>query len=157
MRIKPIYLVTLALGLTLGACNRERTPAAAKTASAEDPVVQDIKQIEYGIRLAAANKRIDELERRIGALENTPEKIDLALLTQRMTELEVQRVATLPEVPELGSGVNKRSVIAPPPRVSDKTSRAPAGVPRLSLPDLEKPARVATAAEAKAFASKPQK
>ncbi len=156
MRTKLIARLTLILGLSLGACDRSLETKAANSAVSEDPVVQDIKQIEYGVRLAAANKRIDELERRVGALEDTPEKVDLALLTQRMTELEVRRVPALQEAPSFGLTVDKISPIVPPPRVTGKTPMAPAKAPKLTLPDLDKRGRVATAAEAKAFSSKPQ-
>lgn len=156
MRTKLIALTTLAFGFPLAACDRNPAPRSARNAVAEDPVVQGIKQIESGVRLAAANKRIDELERRVGALEDTPEKLDLALLTQRMTALEVQRIGVLPEAPPQGRSVDRRGQAITPPRGSGKVSRLPDKAPRLSLPNLEKRSRMATAAEAKAFASKPQ-
>ena len=63
-------------------------PAAAK--AAEDPIKADVDRMEAGIRIAAANKRIDELEQQVGALQATPEKLDLELLTNRVEALEAK-------------------------------------------------------------------
>ena len=156
MRTTPIALLIFAFPLSLGACNRNPPPRAANSGAADDPISQDIKQIEYGVRLAAANKRIDELERKVGALEDTPEKLDLVLLTQRMTALEVQGRGVLAQVPPVAPAADKTRSVVVLPRISGKVSKVPVRAPRLHLPDLEKRDRLATAAEAKAFSTKPR-
>jgi hypothetical protein len=151
MRIKLIALLTLAFGLSLGACDRNSTPQAAKRASPEDPVTQDIKQIEYGVRLAAANKRIDELERKVKELETTPEKLDLDLLTQRVTKLEVNSAGGEASAPKIKPAENASQPVGGTRRDSGIVRRPPATSPKLSLPELENGPRLATPAEAKAF------
>jgi uncharacterized coiled-coil protein SlyX len=117
--------------------------------------VQDIKQAEYEVRLAAANKRIDELERKVGALEVTPEKLDLDLLTQRVTALEVNAGDAVVQVPMIAPAAAKVRSGGNAPRAGGEAGRRPAGVPKLNLPDLENRPRPATPSEVKAFSSKP--
>jgi hypothetical protein len=151
MRTKLIALLTLAFGFALGACNESPVPQGAKRASPEDPVTQDIKQIEYGVRLAAANKRIDELERKVRALETTPEKLDLDLLTQRVTRLEVNSAGGEASVPKIKPTKNASQPVGGTRRESGVVRRPSATSPKLSLPELENRPRLATPAEAKAF------
>lgn len=79
--------------LTLMAgCDQMSAPTSKPPAekAAEDPLKADVERMEAGIRIAAANKRIDELERQVGALQATPEKLDLSLLTDRVAALEAK-------------------------------------------------------------------
>lgn len=109
--------------------------------------------MEDGVRLSAANKRIDELEREVAALEAAPEKIDLDLLTQRVTALEVKSA--------IGQGASGK--ISPASSASQPAGgtlrkggevRRPFAVnTKLILPELEPLPRLATPAEAAAFAS----
>ncbi|SEM50522.1 hypothetical protein SAMN05192583_0440 [Sphingomonas gellani] len=41
------------------------------------------------MRIQASQKRVDELEAEVAVLKNTPERLDLDLLTQRVLRLEV--------------------------------------------------------------------
>jgi len=76
--------------------------------------------MEADIRIAAANKRIDELERQVGALQATPEKLDLDLLTRRVETLEAK------------AGGDASS----PGKLSGKTTSEPGQTPRSgSKPD----------------------
>ena len=76
--------------------------------------------MEADIRIAAANKRIDELERQVGALQATPEKLDLDLLTRRVETLEAK------------AGGDASS----PGKLSGKTTSEPSQTPRSgSKPD----------------------
>jgi predicted small lipoprotein YifL len=148
--------LALACLLSLMGCNRDPAVQSTKTASADHPVTQDIKQIEYGVQLAAANKRIDELERKVGALENTPERLDLDLLTQRVTVLEVKSSDAKAPVGTIARATGKAQSVSGAPRASGGVPRAQTTEPKLNLPDLEKGARPATPSEAKTFSSKPQ-
>lgn len=153
MRTKLIALLTLAFGFSLGACDWNSAPQAAKRASPEDPVTQDIKQIEYGVRLAAANKRIDELTRKVGELETIPEKLDLDLLTQRVTRLEVNSVDGEASASKIKPAENVSQPVGGTRRESGMVRRPSATSPRLSLPELENRPLLASPAETKAFAS----
>ena len=130
-------------------------PSKPKSASVGDPVAQDIKQIEYGVRLSAANKRIEELERKVGALENTPEKLDLDLLTQRVTAIEIKSNDALAPVFTIPQVTGKAQSLGSAPSASGEVPQARIRWPKLNLPDLEKGARPATSSEAKAFSSRP--
>jgi hypothetical protein len=54
--------------VTVTACNPVQKPPSAKQASDQDPIVQDLDKFETSVRIAAANKRINELERKVGEL-----------------------------------------------------------------------------------------
>lgn len=107
--------------------------------------------MESGVRLAAANRRIDELERKVGALEATPEKLDLDLLAQRVTALEVNAISK----PALAfRGVPAADVTRSDNVLSqtgNEARRAPASRSKLTLPELESRPRLASPAEAQAF------
>jgi uncharacterized coiled-coil protein SlyX len=151
---KPAKVLLPVIGLlSLGACDQQPASPVAKIAPAPNPIEQDVKQMQYDIRLAAADKRIEELERQVGALDATPEKLDLNLLTQRVAELEANAGGAVsvpsPSAPATvaprsnGSGKRKSNDVR-------KTSPAPS---RLSLPSLERRPQIATPGEAKAFTS----
>lgn len=107
--------------------------------------------MEAGIRIAAANKRIDELERKVSALEATPEKIELDLLTQRVTALEVKALTGQATEPQ--GAPDPRTPSSDTLRSGTGARRAPTGNPKLTLPELDNRPRQATPAEAKAFSS----
>lgn len=127
---------------------------AAIEKSASDPIVRDVGQLETNVRISEAEKRIDELEREVGELKLTPEKLNLELLTARVAALEAGRESVVADPNDLAPNVpadsnsparqaGRANGIAP-----TKTSRTPS----LRLPSLEPRARLATPAEAKAFA-----
>jgi hypothetical protein len=154
MRITSVAPLTLACLLSLGACDRGSSPSSAESVSTNTPLAQDIKQTEYGVRLAAANKRIDELERKVGALEETPEKLDLDLLTQRVTALEVASSSAAAPISTIAPATDKAQLGDIAPRAGGGVPRKQDRAPKLNLPDLEKQTRPATPSEAKAFSSK---
>jgi hypothetical protein len=136
--------------VSLGACDRHRDPPAAKRSPSENPIVRETSQFEAEVRLAAANKRIDELELKVHALEATPEKLDLDLLTQRVTALEAKASGAAAAFSEMASGNSATHALQSPSSAARGTSearRAPAGPSRLSLPDLENRPRVGTSAK----------
>lgn len=151
MRTTLIAPLILACLLSLGACNRNPASNSGKSVSANDPVAQEIKQIEYGVRLAAANKRIDELERKVGALETTPEKLDLDLLTQRVTTLEVKSTGGEALALQVGPADNASQPVRGTRLENGEVRRPFAVSSKLNLPELENRPRMATPAEAKAF------
>jgi hypothetical protein len=143
--------------MSLCACDQRPAPLVAPKISAANPTEQDVDELEAGIRLAAANKRIDELERKVSMLEATPEKLDLDLISQRVAALEVKAASTPsiePKSPALkGSGDDMRSPRAA--RGSDAGSRQKASPSsKLNLPELEGRPQLATPAEARAFSEK---
>jgi hypothetical protein len=150
MRNLPIALLSVIYLLSLGACERP-APSVAKSAAAEYLVVQDINQIETRARLAAANNRIDEVEPKVGEMEATPEKLDLDLLSQRVTALEGKTSGDTALVPEIspGSGVPRSASGAR--RAGSEPQRAPTQRLKLNLPELENRLRLAAPAEAKSF------
>jgi uncharacterized coiled-coil protein SlyX len=151
---KPPKVLLPAIGLiSLGACDHQPASSVAKTAPAPNPIEQDVRQMQYDIRLAAADKRIEELERQVGALEATPEKLDLSLLTQRVVDLEAKAGgAVSPPLSSAPATAAPRSN-GSEKRTSNDIRKTPPAPSRLSLPSLERRLQVATPAEAKAFSS----
>lgn len=133
-------IVLLPCLILVAGCDQTSVPTSTPTAAkaVEDPLKADVERMEAGIRIAAANKRIDELERQVGALQATPEKLDLSLLTDRVTALEAKAggAASSSEKPAgqgaSGIGQNSRSG-----SVSDTSRQAKRQTSNLSLPDLE--------------------
>ena len=107
--------------LTLMAgCDQPPSSTVVKAKATQDPIAADVDRMEADIRIAAANKRIDELERQVGALQATPEKLDLDLLTRRVETLEAK------------AGGDASS----PGKLSGKTTSEPGQTPRSgSKPD----------------------
>ena len=154
MMFKPAKtMLPLVALLSLGACERQPASSVVKAASAPNPIEQDVRQMQYDIRLAAADKRIEELERQVGALQATPEKLDLNLLTQRVVELEAKASGAVsvpsPSAPATAAPRSNGSE----KRTSNDIRKTPPAPSRLSLPSLERRPQVATPAEAKAFSS----
>lgn len=151
MRRPSIAVLSLGILTTLGACDRVPKASPSENGVSKDPVAGDVDRMETGIRIAAANKRIDELERKVGALEATPEKIDLDLLSQRVTALEVKAFSD--QATELQAAPDPKTSSSDTPRSGTGARRAPTGNPKLTLPELENRPRQATPTEAKAFSS----
>jgi hypothetical protein len=128
----------------LAACEQRTAPAATKRGPAENAISQDIHQIDSAVRLAAANKRIDELERKVGALEATPDKLDLELLTQRVTALEVKTSVAEALLPNTVPAAGAARPASGATQAVGEVRRAPASAARLSLPELERRPRLAT-------------
>lgn len=156
MRNLPIALILSANLMALCACDQRPAPSAAPKISAANPTDQDVEELEAGIRLTAANKRIDELERKVGMLEATPEKLDLDLISQRVAALEMKAVGTPsidPEPPALRSGGDTRSPRAA--RGSDAGSRQKASPSsKLNIPEFDGHPQLATPVEARAFSDR---
>jgi hypothetical protein len=124
------------------ALNRE--PASDKPLS--NPIVGDVAHLEADVRLTAANKRIDELERKVETLQSTPEKLDLDLITARVAALEAWQVGAT----SASQGPVRKALadpIQPPPlalkRLSDVAGQAKHSS-SVTLPELESARRLAT-------------
>ncbi len=124
--------------ILMAGCDQTSAPAPTAAKAVQDPLKADLEQMEAGIRIAAANKRIDELERKVGALQATPEKLDLSLLTDRVATLEAKAGgdASSPGKPsgQTTSGVGQSpqsGLLADSPRQVQRQT------PKLSLPELE--------------------
>ncbi|MBD8621124.1 hypothetical protein IFT67_19630 [Sphingomonas sp. CFBP 13728] len=105
-------------------CDQTSSPPSAKAKAAQDPIAIDIDQIEARVRIAAAIKRIDELERQVSELQATPEKLDLDLLTRRVAALEA-----------MGSGG------ASSPKPSESRQDKPRKVSKIRSTELESKSR----------------
>jgi len=144
-------VLSFAILTSLGACDRIPKAPASKNAAAVDPLAGDLDRMEAGIRIAAANKRIDELERKVHALEETPEKIDLELLTQRVTALEVKSVGDEAPASQTIPATKTAQPMSSPPRTGSEARRSAVVKSKLTLPELENRPRLAAPAEAKSF------
>lgn len=82
-------IMSLACLILVAGCDQAST-STPTPAAAKDPITADVDRMEAGIRIAAANKRIDELERQVAALQATPQKLDLELLANRVAALEAK-------------------------------------------------------------------
>lgn len=147
-------LLPVTVLVLVSACDNLPKSSAEKRSSNRDVVLQDLDKFEARVRIAAANKRIDELERKIGRLEMTPEKLDLDLLSRRVTALEVKasdasasNSERLPPEDRFSDGSLNNGVARKGPATQRATARSSA----LKLPNLEKGPRLATPTEAKAF------
>lgn len=84
-RASPIFFLFL-----LAACSDTRTPAAPTAERADNAVEAQVAGDMTSVRLRIAEQRIAALERKVGELENKPEKLDLTLLTQRLEQVEAR-------------------------------------------------------------------
>lgn len=146
----------LAAAVSLAACDGVPKQTNSNTTSDQGSISQDLIRMDADVRIAAANKRIDELERQVGELQSTPEKLNLDLLTNRVTQLEVNAnnvvsQSDMPLTKDLTAASPTTSHdVRPNESARQPTKRASA----LNLPELESRSRLATPAEAKAFSSK---
>lgn len=150
-------VLLLASVLSLAACDQAPKPADVKATSDQDAVAQDLARLDAGVRIAAADKRIDELERQVGELQSTPEKLDLELLTNRVTALEVQASSAASQASEVPPKDGLKDASTAPrtpskdPQESEYARQPAKRPPKLTLPELENHPRLATPREAKAF------
>jgi hypothetical protein len=88
----------LSLLLMLAACSKaiDQPSSASLDNSEQQQMQRSIDETTMAVRLKAAEARIVALERQVGALEATPEKIDLQLVTQRLEQLEAKVYARAP-------------------------------------------------------------
>jgi len=88
--IKFALTVALLSLLSLSGCDRVgQTPTKASSTTTQNVGIEaDVAVMEQGVRLAAANKRIDELEARVEALKTNPQSIQVDLLKQRLEAIE---------------------------------------------------------------------
>ena len=109
--------------ILVSGCDRTSSPTPANATVAQDPIAADVDRMQADIRIAAANKRIDELERQVGALQATPDKLDLDLLTRRVEALEakVQGEASSPAILSEKSASDDFSQAARSPSKSSDT------------------------------------
>lgn len=120
--------LSFAVLVSAGACDRIQKAPESKNAAAVDPVAADMDRMEAGIRIAAANRRIDELERKVGALKATPEKVDLELLTQRVAAFEAKSAGDQVTEPQATS--DPKAPASGTPRSGSGGRRAPTAPPR---------------------------
>ena len=84
--------------LLLVACSKavDQPSSAGVDRGEQQQMQRSIEETMLAVRLKAAEGRIVELERQVGAPQATPEKIDLQLLTQRVEQLEAKVYAGSP-------------------------------------------------------------
>jgi TolA-binding protein len=153
--LKKLLLPLVGVAL-ISACDQFPMPPAPGNSTRSEPIVQNVEEIEAGVRLAEADKRIADLERKVSELEATPQTLALDVLKQRVAALEA-------DVADKESLAQARSLVPEQlkKRLSTDTSpvlpgrilgRSPTPTSKLNLPDLERKPRPATNAEEKAFA-----
>ena len=130
-------LALLFVPLALCGCGSQPHENKPEHRSAAEAIERDVTAIEGGVRLAAANKRIDELEHQVAELQTNPQTIELDLLKARVEALETRTYAnTDAGVPSLAATIAPtRRVAAPPVSLSEQRQR-------LTLPELEAAARL---------------
>ena len=118
---------------TLASCDADtRAASAPRSATTQEAAIEkDAASIEGGVRLAAANKRLEQLEAEVENLKTNPQSIELGLLKQRLEAVE--------------KVVYSRDTDRP-----DADDTTTSGPNRKSQPQ-SKASRVATKAEADAF------
>jgi uncharacterized coiled-coil protein SlyX len=138
---------------SVAGCDRPSPHAAATKNSSQDPIARDVENMEAEVRISAATKRIDELERQVGELQSTPEKLDLELLTNRVTALEASQtgITADPDASSTNATPVPLAVPAPLPRANGSKQTSPKRSSSLKLPELEARPRVATPDETKSF------
>lgn len=158
--IKGQTTILLAILLNLPGCdNASRAPTKALKTTTQDVTIQkDVAAIEQGVRLAAANKRIDQLETEVENLKTNPQTLQLDLLKQRLEAVETKVYARDDDQP----GQNKIAPAKPPPDRATSAVRPLVSAQRPPAVAEPKPVRKpvpfpaalrpATKAEAVAFA-----
>lgn len=155
MKIISKVLFPSAILIAVPACDLAPKSRTLQRAPEQSKTGQDVNTFEAEMRIAAANKRIDELERKVGALEATPEKLDLDLMNQRVTALEVkvpQSVEPSPPAPRSDDRSDATQPTGVTGRPSETTRREPRRSSKLNPLVIGQTPRLATPAEAKAFA-----
>lgn len=126
--VAPICLLASACGPATPTAQNGAQPAAASAeAAANAAIEQDVANIQTNVVRTSETQRLDELERRVGELENKPEKLDLELLSSRVQALEVKAgadglAATTPSVPGPSPTPTPTRKPAPRPRPSSSSA-----------------------------------
>lgn len=138
------------LSLATAACDQPRYP---DTPTAVDPnekarVEEDLSRTEDRTRLALAEKRIAELQKRLDEMAVTPQTVEIDLLKARLTAVEAATFARSEQPPAATpSPAPTRTVPRPTTGSGQKdTARVP-----LQLRDLESAPRPASQSEKAAF------
>lgn len=143
------FTVSLMCLITMTACDRSPSPIPATAKAVQDPIAADVEHMTAEIRIASANKRIDELERQVGALQATPIKLDLDLLTSRLEALEAKQNGDAPTSEKIVSDNYK--IDRPISRSNDVGKEKLQKPSKLILPELESKPRLATTDEKRLF------
>lgn len=134
--------------LCLAGCDGDVLPRtkAGSTTTQDIAIEKDVLGIEAGVRLAAANKRIDELEAQVEALKVNPQTVDITLLKQRLEAVEL--AVYEPRADRTNANVADPKKVTPSKPTADDVKPVPV---RKAAPE-PKVSRPATKAEADAFA-----
>jgi hypothetical protein len=126
------HLALLSVLLALCGCGSQPHESKPEHRSATEAIERDVTAIEEGVRLAAANKRIDDLERQVADLKTNPQTIELDLLKARVEAVETKIYA------KTDAGVpTSAALIVPTPRVDALPASRGGKGQRLILPELE--------------------
>lgn len=144
------HTLMIAAMLLLQGCEQQVGGAKRPAASNATGEAGEVARIDADVRITAANKRIEELERQVGQLQSTPEKLNLELLTARVAALEVRAAGTSNDGIPTSSGERSGARVATPATTRTEAKTESPSVPR--LPTLENRTRLATPDEAERFA-----
>lgn len=149
--IKYAFPIASAALLLLAGCDGTNDKAQkAPNATAQDVGIEkDVAGIEENVRLAAANKRIDQLQAEVEALKVNPQTIDMAMLKQRVEAVEE---AVYARADDRGSGATSEAKNAAPSTTTDTPVAKPTAKPASTRKTQPMPARSATKIEADTFA-----
>jgi hypothetical protein len=133
------HIALLSVLLALCGCGSQPHASKQEHRSATEAIERDVTAIEGGVRLAAANKRIDDLERQVADLKTNSQTIELDLLKARVETIETKIYA------KTDAGVSpSAALIVPTARaIAPPASRGGQGQ-RLILPELETAGRPVT-------------
>lgn len=134
--------------LCLAGCDGDVLPRAkaGSTTTQDIAIEKDVSGIETGVRLAAANKRIDELEAQVEALKVSPQTVEITLLKQRLEAVELAVYEPRTDRTDADVAVPQKANASK--RAAEDVKPAPV---RKAAPE-PKVSRPATKAEADAFA-----
>lgn len=149
--IKYGFHVASAALLLLAGCDGtgHKSQKAPNTTARDVGIESDVDGIEEKVRLAAANKRIDQLQAEVEALKVTPQTLDMAMLKQRVEAIEE---AVYARADDRRSGATFEAKKAAPSSTSDAPVAKPTAKPASARKTQPTPARPATKTEADAFA-----